>query len=128
MWKTIFYWSLLSFGIVHFASGVVAFLNLRHAGPLKFTWLIPLVVTFLGGLIPCTAGVITGLTATPMLVSYSSATMIAGVYTTAEISMSTTEVCRCHHTAKPTLQAFVYGVGQCVIYVLSGLSRNTVSM
>jgi hypothetical protein len=61
MWKSIFYWSLLSFGVLHLFSGLVAMFNMRHSVPLKFTWLLPIISTVLGGLIPCTAGVITGM-------------------------------------------------------------------
>ena len=60
MWTTILYWSLLSFGIVHFVSGLVALLSLRRTLPLRVALALPFVSTLLGGLIPCTAGVITG--------------------------------------------------------------------
>jgi uncharacterized membrane protein HdeD (DUF308 family) len=61
MWRSIWYWSLLSFGVLHLGAGIVAFFGLRHDGPLRYTLTIPLLFTVLGVLIPCTAGVITGI-------------------------------------------------------------------
>ena len=67
MWHTIFYWSLLSFGVLHFCSGCVALANLRASLSLQYTWMLPFIFTMLGGLIPCTAGVITGLVASQVI-------------------------------------------------------------
>eukprot|EP00051_Salpingoeca_urceolata_P006907 m.91477 g.91477 ORF g.91477 m.91477 type:complete len:131 (-) comp15040_c0_seq1:49-441(-) len=102
MWKSIWIWSLLSFGVAHGAGGLIAFVNCQDLGPKRWTWLIPLVFGVLGMLIPMTAGVVT-------------ATMIAGVYSSAGFDMTTTE-------------AFGWGVGQCIVYIIGSLSRNLSSL
>ena len=50
-------WSLLGFAVIHILGGVIAWINFRHQ---KYTWTFPVVFTFLGMLIPLTAGIITG--------------------------------------------------------------------
>ena len=57
MVTNIWTWSLLGFAVVHFLGGLIAWLNFRRQ---RFTWSLPLIFTFLGLLIPLTAGIITG--------------------------------------------------------------------
>eukprot|EP00053_Salpingoeca_punica_P020671 m.212192 g.212192 ORF g.212192 m.212192 type:complete len:131 (+) comp19810_c0_seq1:129-521(+) len=102
MWQSIWTWNLMAFALIHCVGAIVCLINMRNDVQKRHLWLIPVVFTGLGMLIPLTAGVIT-------------ATLIAGVYSSAGFKMTTTE-------------AFGYGVGHCVLYVFSALSRNLASL
>ena len=103
------------------------------SGKLQFTILIPIIFTVLGGLIPVTAGVITG--------QISPSALIATTYASSRSHIRRLQhgrVSDVHHRgarsalASPLLialtQAFAWGVGQCVLYIVSGVSRNSVTM
>jgi hypothetical protein len=119
MWQTIWTWDLIAFGVSHAASGMLAAFRFRKQLR-RYAFALPLGFTFLGLLIPATAGLITAL-------------LIAGIYVRAGFEMTTTEVREplpppahaLHTQPKPPLpQALAWGVGQFVLYTVSTYSPS----
>eukprot|EP00049_Salpingoeca_infusionum_P026106 m.23789 g.23789 ORF g.23789 m.23789 type:complete len:135 (+) comp8528_c0_seq4:154-558(+) len=94
IWLAIWIWELAAFALVQFIAGIIAFAKLR--GDVPFAWLAPLVMLVLSIIIPTFAGIVTSM-------------LIAGTYQAVEQGMS-------------HFEALLYGVGQCIVYVIATFS------
>ena len=79
MWVSIWTWDLIAFGVSHTLAGLVAAVRFQSQLKSWKTWLLPLIFTAFGLILPATAGLITAL-------------IIAAIYTNAGMTMTTTEV------------------------------------
>ena len=77
MWQTIWTWGLIAFGFAHTFGGLLAAFRF-HAQIGPKAWLLPVAFASIGLLVSATGGLITAL-------------LVAGIYTNAGFSMTTTE-------------------------------------